>query len=97
MRRLFCTNYCRDKYYKNKNYKSALVPYEKAYSINDKDKVLLLKLGNIYKENKELQITGIDLVDRGCPNTIVTDFLQWNTDKKYDAIISNPPYLYRNI
>lgn len=45
-----------------------------------------------YKENNNLQITGVDLVDRGYPNTIVTDFLQWNTDKKYDAIISNPPY-----
>lgn len=37
-------------------------------------------------------ITCMDLVDRGFPNTIVQDFLTYNTSKKYDAIITNPPY-----
>jgi len=35
---------------------------------------------------------GVDLVDRGYPNTIVTDFLKWDTDKRFDGIITNPPY-----
>lgn len=37
-------------------------------------------------------ITGIDIVDRGYPNTIVHDFLTWETDKKFDCIITNPPF-----
>lgn len=37
-------------------------------------------------------ITGVDLVDRGYPNTIVQNFLEWNTDKKFEGIITNPPY-----
>lgn len=36
--------------------------------------------------------TYIDIVDRGYPNTIVEDFLQYSGDKHYDIIISNPPY-----
>jgi hypothetical protein len=38
------------------------------------------------------KFTGIDLIDRSYPDTIVTDFLTWETDKQYDIIISNPPY-----
>ena len=47
---------------------------------------------NFYNKTKELQITTIDLIDRGYPNTIVTDFLTWKPDKGYDLIITNPPY-----
>lgn len=41
-------------------------------------------------------ITAIDIVDRGYPNTIVTDFLNWNTDKKFECIITNPPLFVGN-
>ena len=37
-------------------------------------------------------ITCLDLVDRGYPNTIVQDFLTWKTDKKFEGIITNPPF-----
>ena len=37
-------------------------------------------------------ITGLDLVDRGYPNTIVQDFLTWETDRKFEGIITNPPF-----
>ena len=47
-------------------------------------------LQNFYKHN--FNITGIDIVDRGYPNTIVQDFLTWETDKKFDCIITNPPF-----
>ena len=40
----------------------------------------------------EVEITGLDIVDRGYPNTIVQDFLTWKTDKKFDTIITNPPF-----
>ena len=33
-----------------------------------------------------------DLVDRGYPNTQVKDFLNLVTTKKYDNVITNPPY-----
>lgn len=46
---------------------------------------------NDFFANKR-EITGIDLVDRGYPNTIVADFLTYKTDKKWEGIISNPPY-----
>ena len=42
--------------------------------------------------NNKPQITVLDIVDRGYPNTIVQDFLTWETDKKFEVIISNPPY-----
>lgn len=47
-------------------------------------------INNFYKNKRN--ITCIDLVDRGFPNTIVQDFLTYETNKKYDAIITNPPY-----
>ena len=37
-------------------------------------------------------ITALDIVDRGYPNTIIQNFLTWETNNKYDAIITNPPY-----
>lgn len=43
-----------------------------------------------YNHTKE--ITGIDIVDRGYKDTIVTDFLTYETDKKFDGIITNPPF-----
>lgn len=39
----------------------------------------------------DVQIDSIDLVDRGF-GTGGIDFLKWNTDAKYDSIITNPPY-----
>ena len=45
-----------------------------------------------FYNNKGLNITGVDIVDRGYPNTIVHDYLTWKTDKKFDCIITNPPY-----
>ena len=38
------------------------------------------------------QFECVDIVNRNYPNTYIADFLQWNTDKKYNGIISNPPY-----
>lgn len=46
---------------------------------------------NEFYENKK-DITCIDLIDRGYPNTMVTDFLTYKTDRKYEGIITNPPY-----
>lgn len=48
------------------------------------------KVDSFYTNKKD--ITGVDLVDRGYPNTIVQNFLEWNTDKKFEGIITNPPY-----
>ena len=44
------------------------------------------------KNNHSKNITAIDIVDRGYPNTIVADFLNYQTEKRYDGIITNPPY-----
>ena len=40
----------------------------------------------------ERDITAIDIVDRSYPNTIVTDFLTYETDQKFEGIITNPPF-----
>ena len=53
--------------------------------------------GNIANTIKEfykhfVNVTGVDVVDRGYPNTIIHDYLTWNTNKKFDCIITNPPY-----
>ena len=45
-----------------------------------------------YYPHKDLRPTTIDLVDRGYPGTIVTDFLTWRPEKLYDLIITNSPY-----
>lgn len=42
--------------------------------------------------NNKCNVTGVDIVDRGYPNTIIHDYLTWETDKKFDCIITNPPY-----
>lgn len=47
-------------------------------------------IDNFFYNKRE--ITGCDLVDRGYPNTIVTNFLEWRTDKKFEGIITNPPF-----
>lgn len=47
-------------------------------------------INEFYKNKRE--ITGLDLVDRGYTNTIVANFLTYETDKKYEGIITNPPY-----
>lgn len=38
------------------------------------------------------EITALDIVDRGYPGTIVRDFLTWETDRKFEGIITNSPY-----
>ncbi len=51
--------------------------------------------GHICKALKELGVESldcVDIVDRGLDNVICTDFLEWNTNKKYDFIITNPPF-----
>ena len=45
---------------------------------------------DVYGNTKN--ITGIDIVDRGYPGVIVSDFLTYKTEQKYDGIITNPPY-----
>ena len=45
-------------------------------------------INDIYKTH----VVGMDIVYRGYQNTIVSDFLTYETDNKYDNIISNPPY-----
>ena len=47
-------------------------------------------INNFY--TNKVNITGIDIVDRGYPSTIVHDYLTWKTDRKFDCIITNPPY-----
>lgn len=39
-------------------------------------------------------ITALDIKDRGYPNTIVQNFLTYKTDKKFNWIITNPPFSY---
>lgn len=38
------------------------------------------------------EITCMDIVNRGYPNTIIQDFLTYKTDKKFEGIITNPPF-----
>ena len=68
------------------------------YSING-NKILepCVGNGNIADTIKKFytnvtDITGVDIVDRGYPNTIVQNFLTWKTDEKFEAIVTNPPY-----
>ena len=38
-------------------------------------------------------VYGVDLVDRGYPNTLVTDFLKHDfLGQKFDNVVTNPPY-----
>lgn len=41
---------------------------------------------------KIIDATTLDIVDRGYPGTIVQDFLTWETDSRFDLVITNPPY-----
>lgn len=45
-----------------------------------------------FRGYEDAEITGVDLINRDYPNTIITDFLEWDNGEKYDFIISNPPY-----
>lgn len=45
------------------------------------------------KEYTNSDITSTDLIDRGY-GTGGIDFLTYNTDKKYDTVITNPPFKY---
>ena len=47
-------------------------------------------INNFYINKRNF--TCLDIVDRGYHNTIIQDFLTWETNKKFDAIITNPPY-----
>ena len=49
-------------------------------------------IANALNEYYEEEITCVDIIDRGYPNTIIADFLNWETDKRFDTIITNPPY-----
>lgn len=40
----------------------------------------------------EFNVTAVDIVDRGVPDTIVHDYLTWQTVDKFDLIITNPPF-----
>ena len=42
--------------------------------------------------HKNNRIDCIDIVNRGYPDTITSDFLTTQIDKKYDCVITNPPF-----
>lgn len=47
----------------------------------------------LLEHNPALEITALDIVDRGYGKTdTVCDFLAWQPDKKYDMVFTNPPY-----
>jgi hypothetical protein len=46
----------------------------------------------IKKHYDKSEVLGSDLVDRGYPNTLVADFLTYDFNRKFDNIITNPPY-----
>lgn len=47
-----------------------------------------------YYGNKNLPIhfTCLDIADRGYKNVIVQDFMKYDTDNRFDCIMTNPPY-----
>lgn len=47
---------------------------------------------NIIKLIPSAKITNLDIVDRGLENVIVCDFLDYKSEKKFDYIVTNPPY-----
>ena len=49
-------------------------------------------IAGIINQYYNTEIFGSDLVDRGYPKTLVADFLTYDFDKKFDNIITNPPY-----
>ena len=52
--------------------------------------------GHLSKRIIELRpdatVDSIDIEDRGLDGVIVADFLEYNTNKRYDYLITNPPY-----
>ena len=52
--------------------------------------------GHIAKILKETypsnRIDCMDIVDRGYPGTVISDFLTTTINKKYDCVITNPPF-----
>jgi len=52
------------------------------------------EIKNYYElhSDRDIEVDCFDIVDRGYPNTNVTDFITLQTDKKYDGIITNPPF-----
>ena len=49
-------------------------------------------ISDIIKQYYDDEIFGVDLVDRGYPNTVIGDFITYSFDRKFDNIITNPPY-----
>lgn len=49
-------------------------------------------IADIIKQYYNTEIFCCDLVDRGYPNTLVTNFLTHKFSRKFDNIITNPPY-----
>lgn len=52
----------------------------------------MLEKDTVEEFYKTINITALDIVDRGYPKTIVSDFFTWSTEDKFDLIITNPPY-----
>lgn len=61
--------------------------------------------GNICKVLKEncprIELTGLEIREEEketlegiCDNVVITNFLEWETEEKYDVIVGNPPYTY---
>jgi len=46
----------------------------------------------ISEEFEGSKVTGVDLVDRGYDGVIVSDFLEYETDERFDNVITNPPF-----
>ena len=46
----------------------------------------------LQKEMPYAEITTLDITDRGYDLTYQEDFLAWDTDLRFDTIITNPPY-----
>lgn len=51
-------------------------------------------IANVLKDyyGEDINLTAIDIVDRGFVPTIIDNFLEWNSNDKFDTIITNPPY-----
>jgi hypothetical protein len=46
----------------------------------------------IKKRYPNSTIVNLDIVDRGYPDTVEQDFLSYDTEQRFDNIITNPPY-----
>jgi hypothetical protein len=49
-------------------------------------------LANVIKNRVDRNVTCLDIVNRGYPNTIVKDFMSYYPKEKYSCIITNPPF-----